>query len=43
MINGQTGKVSGHAPLSFWKIFILSVLGIAAIALAFALFGNNIK
>jgi hypothetical protein len=32
VINGQTGKVHGKAPLSWWKITLAIVLGLAAIA-----------
>ena len=31
MVNGQTGKVKGHAPVSVWKVAAL-VVGIAAVA-----------
>ena len=31
LVNGQTGKINGKKPLSFWKIFF-TVLGVAAIA-----------
>ena len=30
MVNGQTGKVGGKAPLSFWQV-LLAVLGVAAL------------
>ncbi|MBS1124748.1 MAG: yniI [Deltaproteobacteria bacterium] len=32
VINGQTGKVSGKAPLSWWKVTLAIVLAIAVIA-----------
>lgn len=38
MVNGQTGKVSGHAPVSIPKILLLVGAGLALIALAFYLF-----
>lgn len=31
LVNGQTGEVVGHAPWSFWKIF-LTILGVIAVA-----------
>ena len=33
VINGQTGKVSGKAPLAWWKIILVIALVLAAIAL----------
>ena len=33
LVNGETGKVSGEAPYSFWKIFFTVVLVLALIAL----------
>lgn len=41
MINGQTGKVSGHSPLSPWKIALLSAAVIAVAVLAYFLFGRH--
>ena len=32
LVNGQTGEVTGEAPLSFWKIFLACLLGAAIIA-----------
>ncbi len=41
MVNGQTGKVSGHAPLSILKILLLIGLGLAVIALAYFLLSGQ--
>lgn len=38
LINGQTGKVTGHSPLSPWKILFISLLGVGIIALIATLF-----
>ncbi|QTD41759.1 hypothetical protein [Sporosarcina sp. Te-1] len=37
LVNGQTGKVSGQAPISFWKVSfaVLAVLAVIAFALYF--------
>jgi predicted RNA-binding Zn-ribbon protein involved in translation (DUF1610 family) len=37
MVNGQTGKVSGHAPLSPLKIILIAGVGIAVIVLGYLL------
>lgn len=37
VINGQTGRVAGKAPLSWWKITLAIVLGLAVIAAIIAL------
>jgi hypothetical protein len=34
VINGQTGRVAGKAPLSWWKVTLAIVLGLAVIAAA---------
>ncbi len=36
-VNGQTGKLAGQRPYSFWKIFFFSLFIIAVIALLFLL------
>ncbi|MCC6553904.1 MAG: zinc ribbon domain-containing protein [Polyangiaceae bacterium] len=40
LVNGQTGEVVGHAPYSFWKIFLL-VLAIVAVVVAIAVIKSN--
>lgn len=32
VVNGQTGEVQGEAPISFWKVLIAVLLGIAIVA-----------
>ncbi len=41
MINGQTGEVKGHAPVSPWKIAGLVILGIIIIAIIIYLASKN--
>jgi hypothetical protein len=41
MVNGQTGKTSGHVPVSAMKVILLSLLGVALVALAYILFKNR--
>lgn len=38
MVNGQTGKVGGKAPLSFWQVLLAVVGGVATVALLYMLF-----
>ena len=38
MVNGQTGKVGGKTPLSFWQVFLAVVGGAATVALLYLLF-----
>ena len=33
LVNGESGRVAGHAPRSFWKIFLLVVGGLGLLAL----------
>ena len=37
MVNGQTGKVGGKAPLSFWQVLLAVVGGVALVALLYLL------
>lgn len=41
VINGQTGKVAGKAPVSGWKVLIAILIAIAAIILCYILFGGQ--
>lgn len=41
LVNGQTGKVAGHAPWSWFKILLAVLLGLGAIALALYLYGQH--
>ncbi|MBD2768597.1 hypothetical protein IC235_11935 [Hymenobacter sp. BT664] len=40
LVNGQTGKVSGSRPLSFWKVLLLVLLGLLLAGAAFYLWGD---
>lgn len=35
LVNGQTGKVSGNAPVSVWKVLLLSLLAVIVIGIIF--------
>ena len=35
LVNGESGRVAGHAPRSFWKIFLLVVGGLGLLVLLF--------
>ena len=43
MVNGETGKIAGHAPVSVWKILAIVFGSLGALALLFLLFylGNG--
>ena len=44
MVNGQTGKVGGKAPVSPWKVAIAVILGLVILGTVFYLlsqFGGN--
>jgi LSD1 subclass zinc finger protein len=40
VINGQTGEVSGESPKSWWKIALLTALGLALLFVLLVLFSN---
>ncbi len=41
LVNGQTGKVSGNAPISALKVTIVSLVAIVVIAILVIFFGNQ--
>jgi hypothetical protein len=41
LVNGQTGKVSGNAPISAMKITIISLVAIVIIAIFIIFFGGQ--
>ncbi|HEX3044411.1 MAG TPA: hypothetical protein VHY08_06630 [Bacillota bacterium] len=40
MINGQSGTIQGKAPISFWKVFITSLLSLVGLAIITAVTGG---
>lgn len=41
LVNGQTGKISGKKPVSFWKVAMLVLVILGAIAGAYLAFGGD--
>ncbi|HEX8328881.1 MAG TPA: hypothetical protein VF629_15180 [Hymenobacter sp.] len=41
LVNGQTGKVSGSRPLSFWKVLLLVLVGLLLAGAAFYLWNDS--
>lgn len=38
IVNGQTGEIAGEAPLSWWKVTLLVIFALVALALLFGLY-----
>lgn len=41
LVNGQTGKVSGSRPLSFWKVLLLVIFGLVIAGVALYIWGDS--